>query len=160
LALNPKNPKQKRFAEEYAVDHNGTQAAIRAGYSEKTAAVAASKMLAKPDIRQMVQKLDAEHAEALGIEKQEVLQRILDDWNRAREMVPKIWKGEPVTYEVDVGGGEMVEVVATEFRSPAVMTKAMELLFRHAGCDVSKDEIEQKTEVTFRLKVPRELDVD
>lgn len=40
--------KQRRFIEEYLIDFNATQAAIRAGYSEKTAQVIGSENLAKP----------------------------------------------------------------------------------------------------------------
>ncbi len=43
-------PKQQRFAEEYVVDHNATQAAIRAGYSEKTAYSIGHENLKKPEI--------------------------------------------------------------------------------------------------------------
>lgn len=44
-------PKQKRFVHEYMVDLNATQAAIRAGYSEKTARSVGSENLTKPDIK-------------------------------------------------------------------------------------------------------------
>lgn len=44
-------PKQKRFVEEYLVDLNATAAAIRAGYSKKTANRIASENLSKPDIQ-------------------------------------------------------------------------------------------------------------
>ena len=44
------SPKQQRFAEEYLVDHNATQAAIRAGYSEKTAYSIGHENLKKPEI--------------------------------------------------------------------------------------------------------------
>ena len=40
--------KQKRFVEEYLIDLNATQAAIRAGYSPKTAAEQGSQLLSKP----------------------------------------------------------------------------------------------------------------
>ena len=43
-------PKQQRFVEEYLVDLNATQAAIRAGYSEKTAAAVGCENLTKPNI--------------------------------------------------------------------------------------------------------------
>lgn len=49
--------KQKRFCEEYAVDLNGTQAAIRAGYSPKTSNEQASALLAKPNIRSYCDEL-------------------------------------------------------------------------------------------------------
>lgn len=45
------NPRQRRFALEYLVDLNGTQAAIRAGYSKKTAAEQSTENLRKPHIR-------------------------------------------------------------------------------------------------------------
>ncbi len=51
------NAKQKRFAAEYSVDHNGAQAAIRAGYSEKTAKQTASRMMANVAVKQLVAKL-------------------------------------------------------------------------------------------------------
>ncbi len=47
-------PRQRRFVEEYLVDLNGTQAAIRAGYSEKTAAVIARENLRKPLIEMAI----------------------------------------------------------------------------------------------------------
>lgn len=48
------NPKQKRFVAEYLKDLNATQAAIRAGYSEKTAHVIAHEHLSKPNISQAI----------------------------------------------------------------------------------------------------------
>jgi phage terminase small subunit len=47
-------PKQARFVEEYLVDLNATQAAIRAGYSKGTARAIASENLSKPDIQQAI----------------------------------------------------------------------------------------------------------
>lgn len=49
--------KQKKFCEEYVIDFNGTQAAIRAGYSKKTSNVTSSENLAKPNIQSYIQKL-------------------------------------------------------------------------------------------------------
>ena len=46
--------KQKRFADEYLIDCNATQAAIRAGYSEKTARQIGQENLSKPDIRNYI----------------------------------------------------------------------------------------------------------
>lgn len=51
------NEKQVRFCQEYIVDLNGTQAAIRAGYSEDSAASIASELLTKPKIQIYVQEL-------------------------------------------------------------------------------------------------------
>lgn len=49
--------KQKRFCEEYLIDCNGTQAAIRAGYSKKTARQMANLLLTKVDIREYIDSL-------------------------------------------------------------------------------------------------------
>lgn len=48
-------PKQAAFVSEYMIDHNGTQAAIRAGYSARTARQQAVELLATDDIRQAIQ---------------------------------------------------------------------------------------------------------
>ena len=48
--------KQQRFVEEYPVDFNATQAAIRAGYSERTAGSIGDENLRKPDIAEAIQK--------------------------------------------------------------------------------------------------------
>lgn len=49
------NPKQRRFVAEYLKDQNGTQAAIRAGYSKKTANEQAAQLLAKLSIKSAVE---------------------------------------------------------------------------------------------------------
>lgn len=49
-------PKQQRFVEEYLIDLNATQAAIRAGYSEKTAKSVGHENLTKPDIAKAIQE--------------------------------------------------------------------------------------------------------
>lgn len=56
-------PKIDRFVDEYLVDLNGTQAAIRAGYSERTAAQQASRLLRKVKVQQAVAALQQELAE-------------------------------------------------------------------------------------------------
>ncbi|MFB6272696.1 MAG: terminase small subunit [Salinibacter sp.] len=53
--------KQLRFAYEYPIDLNGTQAAIRAGYSEKTAAQQAARLLNNVKIQQVIESRIAEH---------------------------------------------------------------------------------------------------
>ncbi len=50
------SPKQKRFVEEYIIDLNATQAAIRAGYSEKTARSQGQRLLTNVDIENEIQR--------------------------------------------------------------------------------------------------------
>ena len=54
--------KQKRFAEEYLIDLNATQAAIRAGYSAKTANEQGSRLLANVSIQKAISKAIAERS--------------------------------------------------------------------------------------------------
>ena len=66
--------KQKRFAEEYLVDLNATQAAIRAGYSEKTARVQGSRLLLNADIKSYVDEKMSEKDENTIASAEEVMQ--------------------------------------------------------------------------------------
>lgn len=50
------NPKQQRFVEEYLVDLNATQAAIRAGYSPKTAGQIGERLLKKAEVQQALSR--------------------------------------------------------------------------------------------------------
>lgn len=59
--------KQSRFVKEYLIDSNATQAAIRAGYSEKTANEQGSRLLANVSVRQAVDKGQEKKAEKLEI---------------------------------------------------------------------------------------------
>lgn len=73
---NGLTPKQQRFVEEYLVDLNGTQAAIRAGYSEKTAGQQAWDHLKKPEIQRAVQAALNERAKATEITVERVLHEL------------------------------------------------------------------------------------
>lgn len=68
--------KEQRFCEEYLVDLNATQAAIRAGYSEKTARSIGSENLSKPDIQEKILLLRQELSDKTGITAQRVLNEL------------------------------------------------------------------------------------
>ena len=68
--------KQKRFVEEYLIDLNATQAAIRAGYSPKTANEQGTQNLAKLSIQDAVAKAMAERSRRTGINQDRVLQEL------------------------------------------------------------------------------------
>lgn len=65
--------KQKRFCDEYLVDLNATQAAIRSGYSEKTARKIGQENLTKPDIKKYIEERMAEKESELIATQDEVL---------------------------------------------------------------------------------------
>lgn len=65
--------KQQRFCDEYLIDLNATQAAVRAGYSEKAARQIATENMAKPSIKEYIEKRMAEKEAALVADQAEVL---------------------------------------------------------------------------------------
>jgi phage terminase small subunit len=69
-------PKQERFVEEYLIDLNATQAAIRAGYSQRTARSIGEENLRKPEISEAIQAAKAERSERTHITQDRVLQEL------------------------------------------------------------------------------------
>ena len=68
--------KQKRFCDEYLIDLNATQAAIRAGYSPKTACEQASRLLANVKVQDEIAIEMAERSKRTGINQDRVLMEI------------------------------------------------------------------------------------
>lgn len=68
------NAKQKRFSEEYLVDLNATQAAIRAGYSEKTAYSMGQRLLKNVEVRSYIDARLEEIRSERTADAQEVLE--------------------------------------------------------------------------------------
>lgn len=69
-------PKQERFVQEYLIDLNATQAAIRAGYSQRTARQIGDENLSKPDISAAIQAAKAARSERTHITQDRVLQEL------------------------------------------------------------------------------------
>lgn len=68
--------KQQLFVDEYLIDLNGTQAAIRAGYSAKTANEQASRLLANVSIQQAISEKMAERSKRTGVNQDRVVQEL------------------------------------------------------------------------------------
>lgn len=66
-------PKQERFVEEYLVDLNATQAAIRAGYSSKSADAEGSRLLGNVKISEAIAEKRADLSERTAISQEKVL---------------------------------------------------------------------------------------
>ena len=71
--------KQQRFVDEYLIDLNGTKAAIRAGYNERSAAETASKHMAKPAIAKAIQEAIDDRSERTRINADWLLKRLADE---------------------------------------------------------------------------------
>lgn len=128
--------KQERFALEYVQDYNGTQAAIRAGYSEHTAAEQASRLLKNVQIAERVQELGNATADELGITKRWLLEKLREsvETNFPRFEIVVDMKGNPV---------------AVTLGNPAASNKALELLMKHAGHLVERIQHEGGIDITI-----------
>lgn len=69
-------PKQQRFVDEYLIDLNGTQAAIRAGYSPRTANEQGARLLTYASVRAAVEKAKAERSERTRMTADDVLREL------------------------------------------------------------------------------------
>lgn len=118
------NEKQKLFCEEYLIDLNATQAAIRAGYSKKTARSIANENLTKPDIQDYIQKLQAGIAQRNKITQDEVLADLIEIKGRCMQARPVTFMGHQVT---DSEGNNLWKFDAKG------ATKAIELIGKHIG---------------------------
>ncbi|EQB0358570.1 terminase small subunit [Yersinia enterocolitica] len=94
-------PKQELFCREYLKDLNATQAAIRAGYSEKTAQVQSSRLLSNVMVQQRVGELAAERNIRVGIDADYVLRQAVKLHERCMQEVEPITdrRGEEITDE-------------------------------------------------------------
>lgn len=70
------NKRQQLFVEEYLIDLNATQAAIRAGYSAKTAGVIACEILTKPNIQQAIGQEMAKRSKRTGFNQDRIVQEL------------------------------------------------------------------------------------
>jgi len=114
-------PKQAVFVKEYLIDLNATQAAIRAGYSEKTAKEIAAENLTKPNISEAIQAGMAERSKRTEITADYVLTTIVETIERCKQEIEPVYAGRGEDREFT---GEFT------FDSGAVL-KGCELLGKH-----------------------------
>lgn len=120
-------PKQQRFVEEYLIDLNATQAAIRAGYSKKTANVIGAENLAKPYIAEAIAAAQEERSERTKISQDWVLETIFETVERCKQASPVVdAKGDPVYVTTSAG-----DVVPAYQFQPAAVLKGAELAGKH-----------------------------
>ncbi len=91
--------KEEKFCREYIVDYNGTQAAIRAGYSPKSARQIASRLLTKDYILSRIHAIQIEECEKKSINEQSVLLGLQENYERCMQLKPaKVWDSEKHEY--------------------------------------------------------------
>lgn len=132
-------PRQKRFCDEYLIDLNATQAAIRAGYSEKTAGVTAAENLRKPNIKAYIDQRMAEKESALIADQNEVL-----------KYLTAVMRGESessVLARQEDGSEEVIEKPPDEKER----LRAAELLGKRYG--LYKDTLDQTVDMELNITV-------
>jgi phage terminase small subunit len=112
--------KQELFVKEYLIDLNATQAAIRAGYSQKTSYSIGEENLKKPVIAAAIQEAMDKRAKKIEINADYVLTTIVNTIERCQQ-------AEPVMIMED---GKLVNSGEYKFDSGAVL-KGAELLGKH-----------------------------
>lgn len=116
-------PKQEAFVNEYLIDLNATQAAIRAGYSARTAEKIGSENLKKPDIAAALSERMKAREVRTEITQDYVLSTITETVERCKQAEPVMERGED---------GKMQPTGEYKFDATNVL-KGAELIGRHLG---------------------------
>lgn len=82
------NPQYRKFVQEWMVDMNATRAAIAAGYSEKSAAQTASRLMRRTEIRSYRDAMMAEAFEDLGVTRHSIASRVWEIYERCMQKKP------------------------------------------------------------------------
>lgn len=132
--------KQQMFIDEYLVDLNATQAAIRAGYSEKTAYSQGQRLLKNVEVHARIEELKKTRAERLNLDAYWVLKRLKDISDRAMQQEPVM----EFNYET-----KSLEPTGEYQFDSAGANKATELIGKHIGMFKETIKHEGSMNVTF-----------
>lgn len=135
--------KQMRFCDEYLIDLNATQAAIRAGYSKKTAYAIGNENLMKPELKKYIEQRMAEKESALIADQDEVL-----------KYLTAVMRGQTKAEVVVVENiGDYMSEARTMKKAPdeKERLKAAELLGKRYG--LYTDRVEQEVDMELNITV-------
>ena len=173
-------PKQQRFTEEYLVDLNATQAAIRAGYSAKTAEQQGYRLLTNVQVSAGIAAAQQERSKRTQIDADWLLRRLADEaeadladlYTEAGELKPvhewpAVWRkglvaGIEVLEEFDGSGRDRKSVGLVRKVKLADRVKVKELIGRHVNVAAFREKVEHsgpgggpiKTENAVHLYLP------
>ena len=135
--------KQQRFCDEYLIDLNATQAAIRAGYSKKTAAQTAARLLTNVKIQEYIENRMAEKEAALIADQDEVL-----------KYLTSVLRGQSKSTEIVIeglGDGSTKARKMEKEPSEKDKLKAAELLGKRYGLYTEK--VEEKVDMELNVTI-------
>lgn len=168
--------KQIKFCENYVIDWNATQAAIRAGYSEKTAGAMGHENLTKPEIQAHIKTLKGKTEEMAGVSKLLIAQELMKivrgsaasmrkDWAEVKDWTRLTLDEKSIIAEIEVTNKSLVvksegeelerDILETKIKYKTYdKLKAMEMLNRMFGYN-SPEEINVGTSIpAFRWAEP------
>ncbi len=139
------NAKQRRFCDEYLIDLNATQAAIRAGYSKRTAYSVGQENLKKPELKTYIDEQLALIHDANIADAEEVM-----------EYLTSVLRGQSqseIVVVVGTGGGFSAPKRMTKTPDEKERLKAAELIGKRYGMfkDNHKENTNQTGNITFNI---------
>lgn len=165
MARQKLTPKQALFVQEYLVDLNATRAAIRAGYSKKTACRIGGELLTKTCVAESIQKAQEERSKRVELSQDKVLEELARiAFSDPRAVVT--WSEHGVVIKdsttlTDDEAATVSEVSRTETKDGGTTRikqydklKALELLGKHLGIFTPKQDISEPTSITVTFANP------
>jgi len=146
--------KQARFVDEYLVDLNATEAAKRAGYSERSAHVQGSRLLENASVSRAIRERQADRAERTEIDQDWVIDRLVRVTERCMQAEPVMDKrGDQV--ETETPDGERAKAFMFDSKGA---NGALQLLGRHLGMFNDKLDVNMSGDLSTRLQKARQRD--
>ena len=121
-------PKQQRFVDEYLIDLNATQAAIRAGYSEKTAQEQGSRLLSNVMVQKAVTEGQAEHADNCAV----TVESLIAELAEAIKLAKDVSQPAAITGAV-LAKAKILGLVVDKFKGEVTVSPLAEMLARIDG---------------------------
>ncbi len=157
------NQKQKAFATEYVIDYNATQAAIRAGYSEKAAYNQGNRLMKNDEVQAMIGELEEAASERTAITKDMVVKelakiafvdprKLFDEEGRPKDIrfldpdTAAALSSVDIYEEFDYNGDEKELSGYTKKYKWADKLRALEMLGKHLGMFTDKVHVEGTVE--------------
>lgn len=129
-------PKQQRFVDEYLIDLNATQAAIRAGYSPKTARQQGQRLLTNVVIAAAVEEAKQERSEAIKIDAEWVLRQAVELHQRCMQQIKPVRNPKTGKQMYDDDGNALFTFNAS------AASRSLELIGKHVEVGAFKDRLE------------------
>ena len=141
------SPKQQRFVDEYLVDLNATKAAIRAGYSNKTARQIGSENLSKPVIQEAIAKAKLTRSTATQIDAEWVLRQAVELYRRCMQEIRPARNPKTGKQRFDEGGNALFTFNA------GAANRALELIGKHVEIGAFKEQHNISGELSLEERI-------